>query len=100
MTYPLVFEFGFLSSPFLSRPGGHGELGSTPARRAARRASASGFARAARLWLFPKSKRRDFGPLLKKQPLASRAGTHSPLGAPPGAGQKRRNKNVRGNQNP
>src|SRR5262249_16768958 len=43
-------------------------------------------------------KRRDFWHLLKKQPLASRAGTHSPLGAPPGAGQKRRT-NERGNQN-
>src|SRR6059036_1221317 len=47
-------------------------------------------ARAARLWFLQKSTRRDFWHLLKKQPLASRAGTHSPLGAPPGAGQKRR----------
>src|SRR5262249_39706230 len=55
-------------------------------------------ARASRLWFLQKSKKRDFWHLLKKQPLASRAGTHSPLGAPPGARQKR-SKNERGNQN-
>jgi hypothetical protein len=36
------FEFCFPRCPFLSRPGGHGEMGSIPARRAALRASASG----------------------------------------------------------
>src|SRR5207247_3504411 len=39
-----------------------------------------------------KSIQRDFWPLLKKQPLASRAGTHSLLVAPPDGAEKEKTK--------
>src|SRR5438094_8516874 len=42
----------------------------------------------ARLWFLQKSIRRDFWHLLKKQPLASRAGTHSLLVAPPDGAER------------
>src|SRR5204863_1391938 len=71
---------------------GRGAVGVTPARRAALRASASTCGRAARLWCLQKSKRRDFWHLLKKQPLASRAGTHSLLVAPPDGAEKEKTK--------
>src|SRR5437870_4989714 len=77
---------------FSAPSGGLGELGITPARRAALRASASTFGRAARLWFLQKSIRRDFRHLLKKQPLASRAGTHSLLVAPPDGAEKEKTK--------
>src|SRR5688572_22692672 len=46
--------------------------------------------RASRLWLLQESMTRDSWHLLKKQTLASRAGTHSPFGCPAREGQKRR----------
>src|SRR5262249_17957211 len=87
-----LLNFGFPRCPFLSRSGGHGELGSTPARRAALRASASASPRFAFMALSQIKTPRFLAPpqkaalgLASRDPLA--------LGCPAKRGAEKENNN-------
>src|SRR5438093_5684899 len=86
------FEFGFPRCPFLSRPGGHGEMGSTPARRAALRASASASPRCA-FMVPPKINTTRF--LAPPQKAALGLASRDPLapGCPATSGAEKENNN-------